>query len=163
MKENIPEELGRIIIGKAGPAERFWIELFGIKIPFKIRPVSGQAEIEIATEQEKLTLVNISDETDMFIGMMENSRNIIVFSNMIAIAALSSGWKRFFFQRITARLIRKGTNEDMALLMQIVRKQSNAERFFFTMKLAKELSRLLMKKQKEEIASQVETPTQEQS
>ena len=153
-KENIPEEFARIVLGKAGPGEKFWIELFGLKIPFQIRPVSGQGEVEIGMERSKLTLVNLYDDTDMFIGMMENYKNVIVFSKMIAVAALSSGWKIFLFKRIVARLIRKGTNEDIAKLMAIVRKQSNAERFFFTMKLAMEFSQLLTKRPKAETAGQ---------
>ncbi len=134
------ESAANIILGLAGPGDRFTLKYGIFRFRLKIKPLSAKQLIAISKEVSQIGKL---DETkEMFPGLMENINDARHLSRAIAIAT-GTRWKR-----IVARAVLKLPLNDIKTLFKIVHKQSDPEPFFFTIILAK--GRLNLLKQPEQ-------------
>lgn len=128
------EQAANILLGKAGPSERFKIKYGIFTFRLKIKPITARQIIEISGEASKVDPENL--EKDLFPAMLENSNYLLYVSRIIAIA---TGTR---FKRIVTRAIMDLPLQDIFTLSKIVRKQSDPEVFFYILASMKGLNRM---------------------
>jgi len=130
-------EVSNIILGIAGPADRFTIRYGWFRFRLSIKPLTVKQMIQISGEWSKIK--DIDKSKDMFPGLMEGITDIKYISKVIAIA---TGTR---FIKLIARAILKLPLKDVQALFAIVKKQCDAERFFFIIISAKGMIRTIAK------------------
>lgn len=134
------KEVSNIILGIAGPSDRFRIKWGWISFYLKIKPLTARQIIEISGEISRIKDINV--EQDVFPALLQGSTDLQYIARVIAI---STGTK---WRRIVAKAILGLDLADIGTLFMLVRKNCDAERFFFIMALAKGMNKL--KSQKEQ-------------
>ena len=132
------EKASNIILGKADPGDGFTIKYGWFKFHLEIKPLTAKQVIEIAGELSKLK--DIDPKSDMFAGLLEGGPDLYHVAKAIAIA---TGTR---FRQIVTRAVLNLPLKDIALMMTIVKKQSDPEVFFYTILLAKGLKNILTPK-----------------
>ena len=134
MKENIESQAADLILGSGKDGDKFRLIVLGITLKLKISPLTTHQFIEISKHLSRVSLVD--QEVYMFPEMVQRSGELKHICKSIAIA---TGSRIPFLHKIIEY---KADIEDLYTLMQIVRRQSNPERFFFTMTLARGMNQL---------------------
>ena len=141
-------QAANLVIGKAGKGERFSVKHWGLTFKFQIRPITTEQVVLIGRESAKMK--DIPPDAELFPGMLEHAKNLKYASNSVAIAVLSSGWKRACFKRLVSGMIRKAPLEDLFTLYLMINKQSNPVFFYRIMALAMGLNKMTTRKPKAE-------------
>lgn len=123
------ERAGNIILGIAGPGERFTIRYGPFRFRLKIRPLTAKQLIKISREVSKIA--DINEEGDMFSELMQHASDTYFIARTIAIATDTR------LTGIITRAIMRLPLKDIKTLFSIVRKQSDPAPFFFITILAK--------------------------
>ena len=134
-------EISNIILGQAGTQDRFILKFGWFKFRLSIKPITARQLIDISGEIGQLKAIDLDKE--MFPEMMERTGDLKHISNSIAIA---TGTR---FRRIVARGILKLDLKDILTLFKIVKKQSDAEVFFYTLIIAKGIIRPIVKQEQQ--------------
>lgn len=129
--------ISNILIGAAGPEDRFTIRYGWFRFRLSIKPISARQMIRISGEWSKIK--DIDKSKDMFPALMENITDIKLIAKVIAI---STGTK---FPGLITRAILNLPLKDIQKLFAIVRKQCDPEVFFYTIISAKGISRSIAK------------------
>lgn len=130
-KENMALEASNLVLGKAGKGFIFYVKWFVFTFKFQIRPLWPEQIIKIDNELLKMMEIDSSaDANEEFTRKSKNYKNIC---NAIATAALFKWWKILLFKRFVSRLIAKAEPENIQVLLDMVKKQKDPERFFFIM------------------------------
>ena len=132
------EKASNIILGKADPGDCFMIQSGWFKFYLEIKPLTAKQVIEIAGELSKLK--DVDPKSDMFAGLLEGSPDLYHVAKAITIATGSR------FRQIGTRAVLNRPLKDIALMMTMVKKQSDPEVFFYTIILAKGLKNILTPK-----------------
>lgn len=139
MSENIESQAADLILGKEVEGEKFSIKFLGITLKFQIRPLTTRQLIRVSKYLSQIT--EIDQDKEMFPEMIKRSGELKHVCKAIAIA---TGSKIPFLNKIIEK---QADIEDLFALINIIRKQSNPERFFFILMLARGMNQL---KKKEE-------------
>lgn len=134
MAENIEAQAADLILGKETEGEKFSIKLLGFTLKFQIRPLTTRQFIEISKHLSKI--VGIDQDKEMFPEMVKRSGDLKHICKAVAIA---TGSEMPFLSRIIES---QADIEDLYSLMNIIRKQSNPERFFFILMLSRGMNQL---------------------
>jgi hypothetical protein len=146
MEESL--QAANLIIGKAGKGERFSVKHWGFTFRFQVCPITTEQIILIGRESAKMK--DIPPDAELFPGMLEHAKNLRYAANSVAIAVLSSNWKRRLFKRLVSRMIKKAPLEDVFTLYLMINKQSNPVFFYRIMALAMGLNKMTTRKPKAE-------------
>jgi hypothetical protein len=117
------QEVSNIILGLSGPSDRFVLSYGIFRFNLRIKPITARQLIAISKEISQIK--EVDKDNDIFPAMLEGSPDLKYISTAIAIA---TGTK---FKKIVARTILKLDLKDIQTLFNIVRRQSDPERFFF--------------------------------
>lgn len=135
--ENIQQQATNVLLGIAGPSDRFTLKYGLFTFRLKIKPLTCKQLIAISGEISQLK--DINKDQDMFPALMVGITDIRYIAKIISI---STGT---YFQRIVTRAILRLPLKDVEILFSIVHKQSDMTRFFFI--IAKTGRMNLLKKQ----------------
>lgn len=138
-KENIPEESAKLVLGKAKEGYKFWVKWWFFKLRFQIRPLRTSHMPMIGDEISQMEDLNLKE--DAIVEMFLKSKNYRNICNCIAIAALYYPTRIFFFKRFISHIISQSEPEDVQKLFELVRNQSDYNRFFFIMASAMTLNK----------------------
>lgn len=131
------QQAANILLGQAGPSDRFKIKYGILTFRLKIKPLTARQIVQISGEASKIDIPKA--ENDLFVAMMENSQTLSYISNIIAI---STGAR---FKRIVAGAVMDLPLQDIFTLFKIVRKQSDPEVFFYILASTKGLTKMIAK------------------
>lgn len=132
------KEISNIILGIAGPQDRFTLKYGWFRFRLSIKPITARQLIAISGEVSKLKAI---DETkEMFPALMTGITDIKYIAKAVAIA---TGTR---YKRIITRAIMKLPLKDVCTLFSIVQKQADPSFFFHTIILAKGRMNLLKAK-----------------
>lgn len=134
-------EISNVILGESGPEDRFVLKFGLFKFRLSIKPITARQLIAISGEIGQIKAVDLDKE--MFTEMMERAEDLRHICNAIAIA---TGTK---FRQIVAMGILKLPLKDILTLFKIVKKQSDAEVFFYTLISAKGMIRAIVKQEQQ--------------
>jgi hypothetical protein len=132
-------QAANIILGQTGPADRFKLKYGWFTFNLRIKPITARQIIEISGEVAKIR--DIDAEKELFPALVEGAFDIRYIAKVITIA---TGTR---FRKIVTRAILKLPLKDIQTLFGIVRKQSDAEVFFYIIISAKGRMNLMKKKQ----------------
>ena len=133
------EKASNIILGKADPGDCFAIKYGWFKFNLEIKPLTARQVIEVAGQLSHLK--EVDTKADMFAGLLEGSSDLNYIAKAIAIA---TGTK---YRGIVTRAVLRLPLKDIAVLMAIIKKQSDPEVFFYTIMLAKGFKNILTPKE----------------
>jgi hypothetical protein len=128
-------EVSNVILGIAGAKDRFKIRYLGINWRLSIKPVSAKNLIRISGELSKIQ--DIDQTREMFPVLIENSKDLKYIARSISIATGT------YFEQIVTRAILDLPLSDIQTLFNIVRKQTDMERFFLLLISIKGILRLM--------------------
>ena len=134
-------EVSNVILGLPGPKDRFVLKFGWLQFRLSIKPITASQLIDISGEIGQIK--EIDQDKEMFPEMLERTGDLRHICNAIAIA---TGTR---FRRIVARGILKLPLKDILTLFKIVKKQSDAEVFFYTLILAKGIIRPIAKQEQQ--------------
>lgn len=123
------EQVTNVILGNAGPSDRFTLRYGWLSFRLKIRPLSAKQLIAISGEISKIG--TIDEKKDMFPELMSGISNARHIAKVIAIA---TGTR---YKWIVTRALLGLPLKDIETLFKIVHKQSDPTPYFFFMVLAK--------------------------
>jgi len=132
-------EISNIILGVAGPEDRFILKFGWFKFKLSIKPITARQLIAISGEIGQIKGIN--QDKEMFPEMIERAEDLRHICNSIAIA---TGTR---FRGIVAKGVSKLNLKDILTLFKIIKKQSDPEVFFYTLILAKGMIRTIVKEQ----------------
>lgn len=131
------QAISNILLGQAGPEDRFTIRYGWFRFYLSIKPLSARQMIRISGEWSKIK--DIDKNKDMFPALMEGISDIKYIARVIAI---STGTK---FIKIITRAILRLPLKDIQKLFAIVRKQCDPEVFFYIIISAKGITKSITK------------------
>jgi hypothetical protein len=134
MPENIESQAADLILGNSKDGDKFSIRILGITVKLHIRPLTTRQIICISRHLAKIA--DIDPDKEMFPEMINRTCDL---SHVCKAIAVATGSRIPFLSKIIES---QADTSDLATLMQMIRKQSNAERFFFTMILAKGMNQM---------------------
>ena len=132
-------EVSNILLGQTEHADHFRLKWGWFTFYLKIKPITAKQMIQISGEWSQIK--NIDQMKEMFPALMEGIIDIKYISKVIAI---STGTK---FVRVVSHAILKLPLKDIQTLFAIVKKQCDAERFFFIIISAKGMIRTIAKQE----------------
>ena len=118
------KSVSNILLGVAGPSDRFTLKFGWFKFKLKIKPLTVRQLIAISGELSKIKPVE--KDMDMFPALMGGISDARFIARVITIA---TGTR---FKRIVARAITNLDLKDIHTLFSIVVKQSDPSPFFLT-------------------------------
>jgi hypothetical protein len=133
-------QVSNILLGRSDPADSFRLKWGWFTFRLSIKPISTRQLIKISGEICQIRDFE-NEELSYFQALMEHAKDAEFISRAIAIA---TGTR---FVRIVTRAISKLPNKDQNTLFKILIKNSEAEVFFYTMALARQMN--VLKKKKE--------------
>jgi hypothetical protein len=135
------KEISNIILGQAGAQDRFTLKYGWFRFYLKIKPITAKQLISISGELGQIKAIDQNKE--LFPEMLERTSDLKYIANSIAIA---TGTK---FRRIVARGILSLDLKDILTLFKIVKKQSDAEVFFYILISMKGMIRPVVKQEQQ--------------
>ncbi len=135
------KEISNIILGVAGPQDRFTLKYGWLRFYLKIKPITARQLIDISGELSQIR--EIEKDKEMFPALMSGVSDIRYIAKAITIA---TGTK---FKWIVYRAILKLPLKDIQTLFAIVRKQCDAEVFFYTIISARGMIRTVVKQEQQ--------------
>jgi hypothetical protein len=132
-------EASNIILGLSGPGDSFRIRWGWFTFRLSIKPITARQLIDISGEVGQIK--DINQEREMFTALMEGITDIRFIARIVTIA---TGTR---YKRIVTRAVLKLPLKDIQTLFAIVKKQCDAERFFFIIISAKGMTRAVMKQE----------------
>jgi hypothetical protein len=135
------EQVSNIILGIAGKSDRFVLKYGWFKFRLKIKPLTAEMMIRISGEICKIK--DIDKDQDMFSALMAGVSDLKYISRTIAHA---TGTR---FVKLISRAVLRLPLSDIQTLFNIVRKQCNAEVFFYIIVTAGKMNLLKAKRGEE--------------
>jgi hypothetical protein len=130
-------QVSNILLGIAGPQDRFTLKFGWFKFRLSIKPITARQLIDISGEIAQIK--DINQEQEMFPALMDGISDIRYIAKTIAIA---TGTR---YRSIVTRAVLKLPLKDIQTLFAIVKKQCDSERFFFITISAKGMIRTVTK------------------
>lgn len=128
------ERVSNIILGTAGPCERFTLKYGLFRFRLQIRPLTARQVIEISAASSRLGDLDI--DNGLFPGLLKGGPGLKDIADIIAIATNTR------YRGIVSRGILKLNLKDILTLFKVVIRQSDPEQFFFIMALTKGTNKL---------------------
>jgi hypothetical protein len=135
--EIMEREISNIILGVNGTQDRFTLKFGWFKFRLSIKPITARQLIDISGEVAQIR--DINQDQELFPALMDSITDIRYIARVVAIA---TGTR---YRKIVTRAVLKLPLKDIQTLFAIVKKQCDAERFFFTIVSAKGLTRTIVK------------------
>ena len=130
-------QISNIILGISGHQDRFILKYGWFRFRLKIRPITARQLIDISGEVAQIK--DINKDREMFPALMDGITDIRYIARAVAIA---TGTR---YRRLITRAVLKLPLKDIHTLFAIVKKQSDAEQFFFTIISAKGMIKTIVK------------------
>ncbi len=130
-------EVSNIILGIAGPQDHFTLKYGWFRFRLSIKPLTARQMIRISGEWSRIK--DIDKNKDMFPALMEGVSDLKYISKVIAI---STGTR---FIKVITRAILNLPLKDIQRLFAIMKKQCDAEVFFYIIISAKGITRNITK------------------
>ncbi len=124
---------------------KFYIRIFGIKVPLKIKPLKLRTVIAIS--KEDAAMIDFDNEKEGITEMLKCTANLTYLARIVALSVLNSKWKIRLFGRFLANQLswKIEQKEQLFYIMKLIRQQVSPEEFFFTMALTRGLNILQRK------------------
>ena len=135
------QQVSNIILGISGPQDRFTLKYGWFRFRLKIKPITARQLIDISGEIAQIK--DIDKEQEMFPALMSGIIDIQYIAQVVAIA---TGTR---YKWLVTRAVLKLPLKDIQTLFAIVKKQCDAERFFFIIISAKGMIRTIVKQEQQ--------------